>query len=51
LIDLAFLYSFPLVSKENVPGKGAKPIEEPPLSIDKEYKDIKKIAKRHGIEF
>ena len=50
LIDLAFLYSFPLISS-NVPGKGAIPIKDPPLSIDKEYKDIKKIAKRHGIEF
>jgi hypothetical protein len=50
LIDLAFLYSFPLISRV-VPGKGAIPVEDPPLSIDKEYRDIKEIAKRHGLEF
>ena len=49
-IDLAFLYSFPLIKKE-VPGKGALPIDDPPLLIETEYNDIKDIAKSHGIEF
>jgi hypothetical protein len=49
-IDLAFLYAFPLIVRD-VPGKGPKPIEDPPLMIDTEYNEIKEIVKSHGIEF
>ena len=49
-IDFAFLYSSPLVTLP--PGNpNPKPVEDPPLGFELEYKKIKDIIRKHGIEF